>query len=1307
MTQLVIAAAGFAVQAYVPGLGGAAAAFGLSLLGSALTPGQKVQGPRLHDLKVTGTEYGNPIAYLEGTCGVSCELAWFSDLIEQATETQQGKGGGVSSTTYTYSQNLLFRLCDNEIAGVSRIWYDGELVYSALANANVGTVVAANSNEKWARLTIYTGAPGQLPDPVYEAAVGTENAPAYLDSGTVFIEGMQLGNSGRLGNFKFEVISAGAVDDNGQTEVDVPLNYATFRRPDPTSQQGSGTYETETWYSANSSSNSLTHRYYRSKNRGPMKYVRTITHAIGVGSSAAASTQPIWVNTRSPIKVYGYFSASGLYVDPVYLLSLDPRTGLTRQIHTYTPGTEGNTYLGGAGGRRLTAYDATNGVWVIGNRVTMAFPSDHNRLMIITGPTTSVRTSAVSGDMYSATAYDGHVYVVAYASSHFRVVRYDYNGTLVDTTIDTADIVSDPSGTLESIWIRVDANGIYVFHAITGCLYKVDLTTGWSELSTPTVAEAYSGDGFDGVFYCTDTYAAFGEDPVDVGGGEADLQFWLINYKARSVAYSSVSGAVNRLLLRSGLLPEQFDVTGLAGITAPVRSMAISQVTPIAEVLRTMADCYGFGCRLADKLYIEERATASVATLTYAELGVTEGDADSVEPLQLDFVNPIENAAQIGLSYIDVNADYITATEFSDVLTSDQTSVAPAQVPLGFIEGEAKAIVDALLIDKASQKIRTTLSLSIEWLRLQPYDVVTVPDRFGNNYLFRLIKREDSGAVLKFEAVLHDIGARTSPGITATDYNESSQVDPPIASELLLLDIPTLRDADDELGIYLACYAEQSPWPGCSIFKSPDDVAYQLRQDCTESAGVGVTTSGLTSWARGNVFDEVSSVTVVMRSGTLSSYTRAQVLSGAAPMYLIGDEVVYARSATLTDTDTYSLSGFLRGRKGTDWAMTGHEAGEDFVVLTTRGIRRERFETSELSATRYFKAVTAGRRVTSAESQAITFEGVSKKPYSPCRLRASRLAAGTADDPNFGPVALLLHGEGANLAQVITDSSTFGRTPTVSGNTQTRTAQFQFGTSSIYFDGTGDYMTYTGMPNISGDFVLDLWIRPDSVTAGQSRVLFDNRTSSGDAQGFVLYCFATGVVFRSNATNLITSGVVLAANTWAYIKLRRVSGVVAMYVNGALIGTYATTQNYNRGRAVLGRADPTADQHFIGYMDEIRLKVGDGEAGEELTVPILAYDDVVQDSSTTISWNRRTRLSKNFTNGYAPLGEETEAYDALIYSDSGYGTVLRTERVTEPEFVYSRADQIDDFGSFQSTLYVGVRQISAAVGAGYERRKAV
>lgn len=215
MPQLVIAAAGAAIGGAALGTG--VVALGLTgtaigwavggALGSALfTETQKGAGPRLADLSVSTSAYGTPIPYVVGSPRVAGQIIWASDKREIATVTEQGKGrGGSEYTSYTYEVDLLYLLSDNEISGVTRIWINGKLVWNQLATASDATIDASDATTAWTSITIYTGESTQLADPIYEAAVGAANAPAYRGRGTVMIEGLQLGSSGAIPNITFEI----------------------------------------------------------------------------------------------------------------------------------------------------------------------------------------------------------------------------------------------------------------------------------------------------------------------------------------------------------------------------------------------------------------------------------------------------------------------------------------------------------------------------------------------------------------------------------------------------------------------------------------------------------------------------------------------------------------------------------------------------------------------------------------------------------------------------------------------------------------------------------------------------------------------------------------------------------------------------------------------------------------------------------------------------------------------------------------------------------------------------------------------
>jgi hypothetical protein len=223
MAQLVIAAAGAAIGAAIPGFG--IAALGISgaslgwtiggLVGSAFTPGQKSSGPRLSDLSVSSSAYGTPIPYTQGGPRLAGQIVWASTKREIATTTRQGKGGGKNKvTTYAYEVDLLILLTDNEIDGISRVWRDGKLIWNKSASATNADITQSDAVTDWTRITAYAGAASQLPDPTYEAAVGAANAPAYRGRGAVFIEALQLGQSGALPNLTFEIGAAGYVGDH-------------------------------------------------------------------------------------------------------------------------------------------------------------------------------------------------------------------------------------------------------------------------------------------------------------------------------------------------------------------------------------------------------------------------------------------------------------------------------------------------------------------------------------------------------------------------------------------------------------------------------------------------------------------------------------------------------------------------------------------------------------------------------------------------------------------------------------------------------------------------------------------------------------------------------------------------------------------------------------------------------------------------------------------------------------------------------------------------------------------------------------
>ena len=94
-------------------------------------------------------------------------------------------------------------------------------------------------------------------------------------------------------------------------------------------------------------------------------------------------------------------------------------------------------------------------------------------------------------------------------------------------------------------------------------------------------------------------------------------------------------------------------------------------------------------------------------------------------------------------------------------------------------------------------------------------------------------------------------------------------------------------------------------------------------------------------------------------------------------------------------------------------------------------------------------------------------------------------------------------------------------------------------------------------------------------------------------------------------------------------------------------------------------------------------------------------------NNASITVYRRTRKRHRFLAPgiQPPLGETVEAYEADVYSDGTYTTVVRTlSALGTNVLTYSAANQSSDGLTPGDTLYLAVYQMSTVIGRGIEKR---
>ncbi|HMO76774.1 MAG TPA: phage tail protein [Sphingopyxis sp.] len=160
------------------------------------------EGPRLADLKVQASTYGQAIPQLFGTMRVAGSVIWATDLIERRTRSGGGKGRP-TTTEYSYAVSLAVALSSRRVRAIRRIWADSNLLRGASGTFQERCLF------RW-----HDGSEDQPADPLIASAVGIASASAFRGLAYAVFEELELAAFGnRIPSLTFEVeADAGPVD---------------------------------------------------------------------------------------------------------------------------------------------------------------------------------------------------------------------------------------------------------------------------------------------------------------------------------------------------------------------------------------------------------------------------------------------------------------------------------------------------------------------------------------------------------------------------------------------------------------------------------------------------------------------------------------------------------------------------------------------------------------------------------------------------------------------------------------------------------------------------------------------------------------------------------------------------------------------------------------------------------------------------------------------------------------------------------------------------------------------------------------
>jgi hypothetical protein len=209
--------------------------------------------------------------------------------------------------------------------------------------------------------------------------------------------------------------------------------------------------------------------------------------------------------------------------------------------------------------------------------------------------------------------------------------------------------------------------------------------------------------------------------------------------------------------------------------------------------------------------------------------------------------------------------------------------------------------------------------------------------------------------------------------------------------------------------------------------------------------------------------------------------------------------------------------------------------------------------------------------------------------------------------------SLLLSGTNAGII----DKSQSVKTITLNGDVKSSTTQTKYLSSSMYFDGTGDYITLSDSDAREfggGDFTIELWVKttiatqyatllsrtPTAFGSGMWSILM-NTTASGGQVGVYVGDYSTG------ASLVTTSGASIRDDSWHHVAVVRNGSSFVCYIDGTSRGTgsWAGSITNIAGDIYIG-ADQNYGRNWQGYMSDLRITKGLARYTANFTPPTAA-----------------------------------------------------------------------------------------------------
>ena len=991
---------------------------------------QTNEGPRIDDLKIQISSYGTAVPEVYGGMRLAGNVFWLRDNQIDETKTtttntqEQPKGlfdgpeHTTTTITYTYSARFAVLLCRGPITGISRIWWNGKKVWDRRAGKISGDLP----------IQIYTGAETQTTNSLMEEALGVGEVPAYRGYAYIVFNDIDLADGGNtIGNWEFEVVKSGAVAPLPivllASNPDFYVNYATIVE-DPVTQlfwtaaYRGGLAYLEAW-------DTDAEQVVLSVPTGINEVVTGIEYQPAVTIAGLAGPLSI------PARIW---CAYGSVLPANYISVHDATTG-ELVVALTNPSWISHQPIWDPVGNVMVIHRVHFGSFArTWNPFTFVYSDEFGDF-----PSLERHGMFISGYNYMAYLGENGMLTLLAAGSYAKIYEGGPSSWWFSIATNT-QIAYDP--TRGRIWC--------------GSALGYGSGFGYFDLDTFTWIQTTVNWFRGGVFYHPGLDAivvrpqnAGDDDPggtgiswnrgyivlLDAGTGKVRSAITAQDPVWPDRLYHSTLGGNVYILEANGTgFVKSYLIEGVDSNAIPIKDIVedvcekvgfhdteinASELTetvdgyilPRAMTGRAAIEgltAYGFfGSIESDtKLEFPKRTGAVIRSLTEDDILISDsGDMSSDNDYFM--IRRIEETAlprELSIKHVNPALHYQQSAQRARRIITRTENIVSRDMAIAMTDSVAKQKANALLDVAWIERDLYDFKLSYEDADIEPLDSINVT---LDGTVYEMIVEGTShtpGNSLAVKAKSRNSAAYTN---TSTASTPDGLPDDVVAtrtarSKLFLADIPLLVDehSNGNGGFYVFTGRSVAgfSWNGANVYRSSDNLDWNLGTSVLDEVEWGtVKTNGLVNQDAWNVADK-GTLSIIMGNGTLSSVTDDEIAAGKNGA-LFDDEVIQYKTATLEGDGSYTLSGVVRARRGTD-AATRHEVvGARFLKLNHPIISLQT-DPQDRGNTYYHHAVTLTLPFGSGEIVPFANSEARLKPYAPVQV------VGVWDSPSTDDIRL-------------------------------------------------------------------------------------------------------------------------------------------------------------------------------------------------------------------------------------------------------------------------------------------------------------